>query len=172
MGWKYGVVASLNIFGKCLKMSKNIFLQSFYKLRNKRYISSSSLRRDHFPLRSWPWKGRVLMCSVVWWVACSCASPFVARGVRVRRWCVRVLKFILVVPNICVRVVVGLCVCSTVVCVLVCSCSLSSWYSVFAIRVVVLTNFFLSACRLGVCELAPSSLPSTNLRVCVRSEII
>ena len=30
-GWKSGAVASLNLRGKRLKMSKNIFLQSFYK---------------------------------------------------------------------------------------------------------------------------------------------
>ena len=36
MGWKYGVVTSVNLLGKSLKMSKNIFLQSFYKSRNKR----------------------------------------------------------------------------------------------------------------------------------------
>ena len=51
----YGVVAFLNLLGKCLKMSKNIFLQSFYKLRNKWH--TPSLRRDHIPLISWPWKG-------------------------------------------------------------------------------------------------------------------
>ena len=33
-------------------MFKNIFLQSFYELRNERPTTSSSLRRDPFPLRS------------------------------------------------------------------------------------------------------------------------
>ena len=42
-------------------MSKNIFLQSFYKLRNKRPILSS-LRRDHLPLRSRPWKELLNTC--------------------------------------------------------------------------------------------------------------
>ena len=58
-GWKYGAVASLNLRRKSLKISRNVFLQSFYKLRNKRPTpsSSSSLRRARFPLRSWPWKG-------------------------------------------------------------------------------------------------------------------
>ena len=39
------LVASLNLLGKSLKMSKNIFLQSFYKLRNKCPTPFSSLRR-------------------------------------------------------------------------------------------------------------------------------
>ena len=55
-GVKYGAVASLNLRGKSLKMSKNIFLQCFYKLRNK-HPTPSSLRRACYPLRSWPWKG-------------------------------------------------------------------------------------------------------------------
>ena len=55
------MVAFLNLLGKSLKMSKNIFLQSFYMLRNKRH-TSSSLRRYHFPLRSWPWKGLLNAC--------------------------------------------------------------------------------------------------------------
>ena len=38
-------------------MSKNILLESFYKLRNKCYTPSSYLRRDHFPLSMWLWKG-------------------------------------------------------------------------------------------------------------------
>ena len=37
----YGVMASLNPLGKSLKMSKNIFLQSFFKLSNKRHTPSS-----------------------------------------------------------------------------------------------------------------------------------
>ena len=62
MGWKYGVVVSLNLLGKSLKMSKNIFLPSFYRLRNKRPTPSPSLRRNHFPLRSWPWKELLNTC--------------------------------------------------------------------------------------------------------------
>ena len=56
IGWKYGMVVSLHLLGKSLKMSRNIFLKSFYKLRNKRHTSSSSLRQDHFPLRLWSWE--------------------------------------------------------------------------------------------------------------------
>ena len=37
------------------------FLQSFYKLRNKRH-TPSFLRRDHLPLRSWSWKGLLNTC--------------------------------------------------------------------------------------------------------------
>ena len=37
------------------------FLQSFYKLRNKRH-TLSFLRQDHFPLRSWSWKGLLHTC--------------------------------------------------------------------------------------------------------------
>ena len=36
---------------------KNIFLQSFYKLRNKRPTPPPPLRRDHFLLRLQPLKG-------------------------------------------------------------------------------------------------------------------
>ena len=41
MGWKYGVVTSLNLLGKSLKMSKTISLQSFYKLWNRRHTPFS-----------------------------------------------------------------------------------------------------------------------------------
>ena len=61
-GVEYGVVTSLNLLGKSLKMSKSIFLQSFYKLRNKCPTPSSSLRQDHFPLRSRLWKGLFNTC--------------------------------------------------------------------------------------------------------------
>ena len=39
-----------------------IFSYKVYKLRNKCHTFSSSLRWDHFPLRSWPWKWLSNIC--------------------------------------------------------------------------------------------------------------
>ena len=43
MRWKYRAVTSLSQLGKSLKMSKNIFLQNFYNLRNKRHRCTLSI---------------------------------------------------------------------------------------------------------------------------------
>ena len=57
MGKKYGVVASLNLLGKSLKLYKKHFLTKFLQVKK-----SPSLRRDHFPMRLWSWKGGLNTC--------------------------------------------------------------------------------------------------------------